>query len=440
MSGFSGPMQANLFHAGNTCPGCQEAIEEHEVVVICSECGSVHHDTCWQREGGCSSYHCDDRVRSDPQELLPELVIEEKELENVVVPPPPLRQTPEEATKPFLRSGPVGFSWLAAAAMILTGLTLLGGAGTVLKMPVMLVGGIVCGLLAVIISVIAMVVINAKRQRGMPLALASLGSAIVLIIAWSVFTARVHRARSSSSRAYVNMRRDMPTDTQLSALPAYMANALRANVVVMTGPTSLLSGQAYGSGIIVRIDDDRRRIFILTNKHVVGTDKKARITVLFFNEEESDAVVEWLPEGDTDLALISCSTITIDSGKVTPMRIADTLANQGDPVFAVGNPMDLYWSYTEGVISGIREQQQPDGNITVYQTQTPINYGNSGGGLYNTAGTLIGVNTWMKDKSVSEGLNFAIATTSLLGLLSDEQKNRFLTTDSDAETPDITLE
>jgi serine protease DegQ len=85
--------------------------------------------------------------------------------------------------------------------------------------------------------------------------------------------------------------------------------------------------------------------------------------------------------------------------------------------------MGYTWSYTEGIISGVRQDAK---GVTYYQTQTPINSGNSGGGLYGEDGTLIGLNTWTQDKSVAEGLNFALATTTILRLMPVAQRKRLL--------------
>ena len=55
--------------------------------------------------------------------------------------------------------------------------------------------------------------------------------------------------------------------------------------------------------------------------------------------------------------------------------------------------------------------------LRVIQMQTAVNPGNSGGGLYDQKGDLVGIVTWSQDKRVSEGLNFAIAMESVLPLL-----------------------
>jgi S1-C subfamily serine protease len=88
----------------------------------------------------------------------------------------------------------------------------------------------------------------------------------------------------------------------------------------------------------------------------------------------------------------------------------------GETVFAIGNPYQLGWTHTQGVISQMRSQDFDTHRVRVIQMQAAINPGNSGGGLYDSDGYLLGINTWTADKSVSEGIGFAIALDSLLEL------------------------
>jgi serine protease Do len=88
----------------------------------------------------------------------------------------------------------------------------------------------------------------------------------------------------------------------------------------------------------------------------------------------------------------------------------------GASVFAIGNPQNLGWSHTQGVISQLRTQEIESRKVRVIQTQAAINPGNSGGGLYDQQGYLLAINSWGADKSISEGLGFAIALDSLLEL------------------------
>jgi serine protease Do len=84
----------------------------------------------------------------------------------------------------------------------------------------------------------------------------------------------------------------------------------------------------------------------------------------------------------------------------------------------------LSWSYNEGVISGIRETVKGPVRLKILQTQTPINQGNSGGGLYSADGTLIGIVTWTKDKAQAEGISFAITYGDFLSLYNSWKRDR----------------
>ena len=80
------------------------------------------------------------------------------------------------------------------------------------------------------------------------------------------------------------------------------------------------------------------------------------------------------------------------------------------------NPHRLGWTHTRGVISQLRLQHLDGHDVRIIQTQTALNPGNSGGGLFDREGYLLGINTWTNDRRVSEGLNFAIALETLLEL------------------------
>jgi serine protease Do len=119
--------------------------------------------------------------------------------------------------------------------------------------------------------------------------------------------------------------------------------------------------------------------------------------------------------GQIDLALVRapCSATSLGQAapwqKGRPMRV-------GAPVFAIGNPHYLGWSHTQGVISQFRSRTYDSRRVRIIQTQAAINPGNSGGGLYDLEGYCLGINTWTADKSISEGIGFAIALDTLFDL------------------------
>jgi serine protease Do len=104
---------------------------------------------------------------------------------------------------------------------------------------------------------------------------------------------------------------------------------------------------------------------------------------------------------ERDLALLK-----VYSAKPTVLQRAtkNKIMNQGEKVYAIGNPAGLRNTVTSGIFSGYR--QLKDTNDVYIQTDAPINPGNSGGPLIDERGLVIGVNTVKLTKS--EGIGFAI--------------------------------
>ena len=419
---YTGPCQANLFHEGNTCPFCQEAVEQRQLIVTCNACGSIHHETCWHHHDGCASYHCDEQVRVAEENLQSELTITLSELEKVKVPPKPVRRSPEEAARAYLPPKPTKRSVLAMVSAVLGLISFVGMYGLFTEDVSILAGGIALCLAGLTTGVIALVLINSRKHISgfVPAGSGILLASILMLIYFGKLNAHSNKRHRVLAKELMAMN-SMPTEAELGRMEPAKATALRANVVITSTGGAVLPTGAYGSGVILKLDD--QRACILTNKHVLLEGKKSAIEVLFYNGEKSPARVEWEAPGTLDIAILSCQALTLKG--FTPVPVLSQVAEQGKRVFAVGNPMELYWTYTEGVISGLRRQKQSDQSITIYQTQTPINYGNSGGGLYDMTGSLIGVNTWTKDKSVTEGLSFAISTQGILLLLGENPERFF---------------
>ena len=419
------PMTANLFHAGNTCPYCQETIEQAQQIVSCPSCASFHHQSCWQHRDGCASYHCDDRVRAAGR-LQPELVIDASELADVV-PPEPQRPVPYRPTARQKVEEPRRWSLLALASLTVAVLSAAALIGVATGSMALLAVASGLGLLALVLGLISLVVSHGASGRA-----SRRGSAVACIgvlLAALVVVIAVIRLDSVTSRKMADVAMNlqvsdsMPSEAELNRMEPARAASLRANVVVQSRAGGLFGAgmSSHGSGVITAVAGGRA--YILTNAHVLG-EAGAELDIVFYNGEHSEATVEWTAEDDIDVAVVSCPTLTL--GDLEPVRVATDVVAAGEPTFAVGNPMDLYWSYTEGVVSGVRRIDVSGRELLIYQTQTPINYGNSGGGLYDRPGRLVGVNTWIRDKATSEGLNFAISTASILELLGEQLQDRFV--------------
>jgi len=158
-----------------------------------------------------------------------------------------------------------------------------------------------------------------------------------------------------------------------------------------------------GSGVIIN-----REGHAITNAHVVQGETKLQATVWFpepdgsLTRKDIDDVELVAVNSEMDLALVKIPKI--DGREFVPAPLErDERLEIGQPVFAIGNPLGLERTLTQGVISTPRRSM---GGRTYIQTDTPINPGNSGGPLFNTRGEVIGI-TNMK-LMFGENMGFAI--------------------------------
>ena len=171
---------------------------------------------------------------------------------------------------------------------------------------------------------------------------------------------------------------------------------------------------AQGSGVIISSDG-----YILTNNHVVNSTSSSsfyelgnasKITVTLYNDDtEYEAEIIGTDE-QTDLAVIK-----IDKDDLTAAELGDSDSVQvGEFCMAIGNPLGLGTTVTDGIISAVnREVTDEDGNTyNAIQTNAAINSGNSGGALVNSQGQVIGINTLKVSGNGVEGVGFAIPINS----------------------------
>lgn len=181
------------------------------------------------------------------------------------------------------------------------------------------------------------------------------------------------------------------------------------------------TAKASGSGIIISADG-----YILTNNHVVDTSsssssyydisKASKITVKLYNSDTLYTATIVGQDSQTDLAVLK-----IDATNLTAAEFADSdSVKVGEFAMAVGNPLDLDFSISTGVVSALnREVTSSDGTTyTCIQTDAAINSGNSGGALVNSEGKVIGINTLKLSGSDIEGIGFAIPINSTLSVTS----------------------
>ncbi|MGH7655241.1 MAG: Do family serine endopeptidase [Gemmatimonadaceae bacterium] len=172
---------------------------------------------------------------------------------------------------------------------------------------------------------------------------------------------------------------------------------------------------ASGSGFIVSPDG-----YILTNNHVI--DGADRVTVGLPDRREFKAKVIGR-DPQTDVAVLK-----IEGKDLPTVPLGDdSQARVGDWVLAIGNPLELDFTVTAGIVSAKgRSNELRDLNSDTYaiqdfiQTDAAINPGNSGGPLVNTSGQVIGINSAIESPTGSyTGYGFAIPITLAKTVMDD---------------------
>jgi S1-C subfamily serine protease len=159
-------------------------------------------------------------------------------------------------------------------------------------------------------------------------------------------------------------------------------------------PRVMVKGIA--SGVIVERDG-----YIVTNRHAVQGASDLVVVLADGSAYPTRVVGE---DPDLDIALLK-----VDAEGLRPIAVADINdVAVGDVVLAVGNPLGIGQTVTQGIVSAIvRKGATPVENFI--QTDAAINPGNSGGALVDTAGRLVGINALILSHSGgSEGIGFAI--------------------------------
>ena len=167
--------------------------------------------------------------------------------------------------------------------------------------------------------------------------------------------------------------------------------------------------RSLGSGVIVD-----KQGHIVTNYHVIANAAAIRVQ-LADGRIAVPRIVGVDP--DTDLAVLQ---INLPNLPVIHFGRSDQV-QVGDVVLAIGNPLGLSQTVTNGIVSATgRAGLGISAFEDFIQTDAPINFGNSGGALINSNGDLIGINTAIVAKSLGvTGIGFAIPVDMVRGVLHD---------------------
>lgn len=171
-----------------------------------------------------------------------------------------------------------------------------------------------------------------------------------------------------------------------------------------------------GSGVILSKDG-----YIVTNNHVINGANKITVRTRDGKSYTAKLIGK---DSQSDLAILK-----IDATGLTPAVLGDSgKLEVGDTAIAIGNPLgELGGTVTAGIISALDRDITVEGeSMKLLQTNAAINSGNSGGGLFNAKGELIGIVNAKTSGSGIEGLGFAIPINDAKEVIEELMKNGYV--------------
>jgi putative serine protease PepD len=183
--------------------------------------------------------------------------------------------------------------------------------------------------------------------------------------------------------------------------------AIGPSVVQVQTPVGL------GSGIVL---DSKGNV--VTNDHVVGTSKRFQVTDSTGKRYAATLVGTFAPD---DLAVVH-----VEGSQLPPAALGDSSKLQvGDLVLAVGSPLGLETSVTNGIVSALGRTVSESSGVALpdlIQTSAPINPGNSGGALVDLSGQVVGIPTLAaidpENQQQASGIGFAIPSNTVKSIAS----------------------
>lgn len=236
---------------------------------------------------------------------------------------------------------------------------------------------------------------------------------------------------NTSTSGSLNITKTSNSGTTTTASSTSTANSTSeivkktADSVVEISTESVVTGsfaqqyvqQGAGSGVIISQDG-----YILTNNHVINGANSVKVRLRDGTEYDATIIGS---DSDNDIALLK-----VNATGLSPATFGDSNSLAvGDYVVAIGNPLgELGGTVTDGIISALaRKVTIEDTQMTLLQTNAQVNPGNSGGGLFNANGELVGIVNAKQSATEVEGIAFAIPINNVLDILSDLKEYGYVT-------------
>jgi S1-C subfamily serine protease len=337
-------------------------------------------------------------VAPPPAEALVDAFSRPPELENVLLQRPPGDQQAAGASEEALWSARESDPWRDPGAGAMIGPPAVGqsdaetekkaakGSGELLSVPELIFGRRVKPTALVILAVIVLAI--GAAGGGVGWWIAREGSDLTSDVTLAEVQPNVERPPGSVA------------DVSERVAPAVVSIEFRNATSGGVGSGAVIDGQGY----------------IVTNNHVVepvAKDPTMKMTAVFQDGSRADAKIVGR-DPKTDLAVIK---VQVNNPTVLQFGNSDAL-RVGDTVIAVGSPLGLSNTFTEGIVSALHRPRLLPGNggdppvaYDAIQTDAAINHGNSGGPLVDSTGALVGINSFIvapSEDGGSIGLGFAI--------------------------------
>jgi S1-C subfamily serine protease len=346
-----------------------------------------------------NGHHAPMRTAPPPPEALVDAFSRPPELADILLQRPPGDQQPTKSGESALWSSREGDPWRDPGAGAMIGPPAVGqpdteaekkpakGTGQLLSVPELLFGRRVKPTALIILAVVVLAI-----GAGDPPADSATGRA------GNGLTSDVNIAQVAPN---VQRPPGSISDVAQRVAPGVVSIEFRNDTVGGVGSGAVIDGQGY----------------IVTNNHVVedvATDPTMKMTVVFQDGSRVDAKIVGR-DPKTDLAVIK-----VQASHLTVLQFGDSdkLA-VGDTVIAVGSPLGLSNTFTEGIVSALHRPRlmpgakggDPPVAYDAIQTDAAINHGNSGGPLVDASGAIVGINSSIVAPGAdagSIGLGFAI--------------------------------
>ncbi len=245
-----------------------------------------------------------------------------------------------------------------------------------------------------------------RKRPGRAGAIVLLSLVLALIFGVGLFSgwqyAHNSNSASTSTKAAATSTATSSSGTSIQALQEAAIAKVEPAVVELEVTTA--QGEQIGSGVIIDSNGD-----IVTNNHVVSGEQS--IQVVLYNGSTEQAQLIGTDAAD-DLAVVRIAPFA----HMTVAQLADSSKLVvGQEVLAIGNPLGITETATEGIVSALNRSVMESNGTTIsqaIQTDAAVNPGNSGGALINLQGQVVGIPTLTavdtETNTAANGVSFAI--------------------------------